>query len=72
MSEGLKWAKIPITISEKDVFLKVFAIAYPRSRKTFLHILLGHMDIINVWLMPFHKMGQKWAQNPAYYLYQTK
>ena len=73
MLEGLKWAKIPISKSRKYVFLKVCAIAYSRGGRHFFDHMdktsFNHMDIINVWIISFHKMGQKWAQIPACYLY---
>ena len=73
MLEGLKWAKITISKSKKYVFLKVCAIAYLRGgRPFFFWHTFNHLDIIYVWIMPFHIMGKKWACIPVCYLYPKK
>ena len=69
MLEGLKWAKIPISKSKKYVFCKVCAIAYSRGGRHFFWYTFDHLDMINVWIMPFHIMGTKWACIPACCLY---
>ena len=66
MLEGLKWAKIPLSKSKNMCFK---GMCNHMGWKTLFWYTFNHMDIINVWIMSFHKMGQKWAQIPACYLY---